>query len=208
VIALVHGLGCSHRYFARLLPLLPGALCPDLGGDSVAGLADELDAAVPDGAALLVANSLGCEVAVELALRRRGRVSGLVLIGPTVDPQRRRLLPQLGTLLADVPREPWRLLAVEVVDYARWGLRRLLRTARSMLDDPIEAKLGRLEVPVAVMRGAHDPICPQAWGETAASLAPRGRLVVVPGAAHAVHWSHPGAVARIVEELQQELREG
>jgi pimeloyl-ACP methyl ester carboxylesterase len=205
VIALVHGLGCSHRYFARLWPLLPGAQCPDLHADSVARLARELDAIAPP-AALLVANSLGCEVAVELALRP-GRVSGLVLIGPTVDPRRRSLLPQLAALAADVPREPLPLLSLLLRDYLSWGPRRLARTAASMLRDPVERKLPLLDVPVAVVRGERDPICGEAWAETAASLAPGGRLVVVAGAAHAVHWTHAGAVARIVHELQQELRE-
>jgi pimeloyl-ACP methyl ester carboxylesterase len=206
VIALVHGLGCSHRYFGRLWPLLPGAQCPDLLGDSVEGLAAELDALVPAGA-LLVANSLGCEAAVELALRP-GRVSGLVLIGPTVDPRRRAVLPQLAALAVDCLREPLPLLVLLLRDYASWGPRRLAHTAASMLRDPVERKLPQLDVPVVVVRGERDPICGQEWAETAASLAPCGRLVVVPGAAHAVHWTHPGTVARIAEEVQQQLREG
>jgi pimeloyl-ACP methyl ester carboxylesterase len=205
VIALVHGLGCSHRAFARLWPLLPGAQCPDLRGDSVESLAAELDAIVPPGA-LLVASSLGCEAAVELALRP-GRVSGLVLIGPTVDPRRRSLLPQLSALATDAFREPLPLLLVLLRDYASWGPRRLAHTAASMLRDPIERKLPRLDVPVVVVRGERDPICGEAWAEVAASLPSAGRLVVVPEAAHAVQWTQPETVARIVQELEQELRE-
>lgn len=206
MIALVHGLGCTHRTFARLWPLLPGAQCPDLRGDSVESLAAELDALVPPGA-LLVANSLGCEAAVELALRP-GRISGLVLIGPTVDPRRRSLAPQLAALAVDCLREPLPLLLPLLRDYASWGPGRLARTAASMLGDPIERKLPLLDVPVVVVRGERDPICGQGWAAAAASLAPRGRLVVVRGAAHAAHWTQPEAVARVVEELEQELREG
>lgn len=206
MIALVHGLGCSHRYFVPLWRRLPGAQCPELRGDTVGELADDLARVAPP-RVLLVANSLGCEVAVELAVREPHRVAGLVLIGPTVDADRRRLLPQLARLLSDAFHEPLPLLPLIVRDYARWGLPRLLRVARSMLDDPVERKLAQVAAPVVVVRGAGDPICGQAWAERLASLAPDGSLVVVAGAGHAAHWSHPAAVAGIVEELQQRLGE-
>jgi pimeloyl-ACP methyl ester carboxylesterase len=207
MVVLVHGLGCTHRYFARLWPLLPGAQCPDLSGATVGELADELDRIAPP-RPLLVANSLGCEVAVELAVRKPERVAGLVLIGPTVDARRRRFLPQLATLVLDALREDPRLLRLLVRDYAGWGLPRLLRTSRSMLRDRVEEKLPQVGAPAVVVRGARDPICPLDWAETVASLLPAGRLVVAPGAAHAVHWSHPGEVVRVVEELHQQLGEG
>lgn len=206
-VVLVHGLGVSHRYFARLWRLLPAAQCPDLPGDDVRALVDALDRVAAPGS-LLVGNSLGAQVAAELALRGSGRVAGLVLVGPTGDPARRRFLPQLLRLLACTVTEPPSLVPLVARDYARWGVGRLVRTARSMLAESLDGRLAELDLPVVVVRGERDPICRGAWAERIASAAPGGRLVVVPGAGHAVHWSHPGVVAALVEELEQQLREG
>ncbi len=48
-----------------------------------------------------------------------------------------------------------------------------------------------MAAPVLVVRGTRDRIVPQAWAERAARLLPRGRLAVIPGAAHAVNFSYP-----------------
>ncbi|MDQ3880940.1 MAG: alpha/beta hydrolase, partial [Chloroflexota bacterium] len=59
-------------------------------------------------------------------------------------------------------------------------------------------KLPCVRVPTLVVRGGRDPIVPQAWAEEVARLLPRGRLVVIPGAAHAVNHDAPAALARVV----------
>ena len=67
MILLVHGLGLTHRYFARLQPLLPGALTVDLEGTSL----EEMTASLARAAgpkSLIVANSLGTQIATELAV--------------------------------------------------------------------------------------------------------------------------------------------
>ncbi|HEX7082648.1 MAG TPA: alpha/beta hydrolase [Gaiellaceae bacterium] len=204
MVCLVHGLGVSHRTFAPLWRLLARAQCPDLPGDDVPALVAALRRAAPPGA-LLVANSLGAQVAIELAAAEPQRVAGLVLIGPTGDPAQRWFVPQLARLLSCTVTEPAPLVPRVARDYVRWGPRRLLATARSMLDRPVDGLLSGLQAPTVVVRGDRDPICRRGWAERVASAAPRGRLVVVPGAGHAVHWSHPRAVAGLVEELEQEL---
>jgi pimeloyl-ACP methyl ester carboxylesterase len=55
----------------------------------------------------------------------------------------------------------------------------------------VERQLPRVAAPVLVVRGTRDRIVPQAWAERAARLLPRGRLAVIPGAAHAVNFSYP-----------------
>ncbi|HEU5363734.1 MAG TPA: alpha/beta hydrolase [Gaiellaceae bacterium] len=205
MIVLVHGLGVSHRYFARLRRLLPAAAAPDLAGGTVDVLTWSLEAALAE-PSLLVANSLGCQVAAELAVRRPGLVRGLVLIGPTWDPGAPTVFRQFLRLANGSYREPLSLLPVLAYEYARWGPRRLLRTARSMLDHPVADRLACVRVPAVVVRGEHDTICSPPWARLAAGVA-RARLVQVPGAAHAVHWSHPEAVVQVVEELLQELAE-
>jgi pimeloyl-ACP methyl ester carboxylesterase len=202
-LTLVHGLGVSHRYFARLRRLLPQAQAPDLAGDSVDALAASLERVLRPGS-LLVANSLGCQVAVEVALRRP--VRGLVLIGPTWDPAAPTVVAQLLRLLNGAYREPPSLVPVLAWEYARWGPRRAVAAARSMLAHAMAERLALVRAPVVVVRGERDPICGRAWAELAAAVC-GGPLVTVPGAAHAVHWSHPAAVVDVVEELEQRVGE-
>lgn len=202
MIALVHGLGLSHRYFARLSPLLPGATAVDLEGGTVSAMADALARAIEPGS-LLVANSLGAQVAVELAAREPASASALILTGPTWDPAAPSVRAQLGRLLLDATREPFSVVPVVLADYARTGPVAMLQATREMLRHAVIDRLALVRVPVVVMRGSRDPICTQGWAGRLAATAPHGRLVVVPGAAHALEWSHPAVIARVALELAQ-----
>jgi 2-hydroxy-6-oxonona-2,4-dienedioate hydrolase len=207
VIALVHGLGLTHRYFARLQPLLPGSRAVDLQGTSLEEMTASVARAVEPGA-LLVANSLGAQIATELAVRSPGSVRALVLSGPTWDPAAPSIPAQFLRLLADSYREQPTLVPVALADYARRGPVHILRAARSMMRHRMAARMAEVTVPVVILRGSRDPICGQLWAERLAAAPGDGRLVIVPGAAHAVDWSHPGVVVQAVEELQQALGEG
>jgi pimeloyl-ACP methyl ester carboxylesterase len=154
-----------------------------------------------------VANSMGCQVVTELAMRRTERVGPLVLIGPTVDPQRRASRHQLLAGLRDARREPLSMVALAARDDVAFGTRALLTTLRSALADRIEERLPRIAQPAVVVRGEHDELVGQSWAEQAAALLPQGRLVVVPGQPHAAHYTRPEFVAEIVRELLIEERE-
>jgi pimeloyl-ACP methyl ester carboxylesterase len=201
-IVLVHGLGVSHRYWSRLRRLLP-APAPDLEGSTVEELAASLAASLP-APALLVANSLGCQVAAELAVRRPELVRGLVLVGPTWDPAAPTAVGQTLRLLNGSYREPPSLLPMLAWEYVHWSPLRFARTARSMLRHPMSERLAALGAPTVVVRGERDPICGAAWARLAAGAA-RARLVVVEGGAHAVHWSHAELVEEVVQELVEAL---
>lgn len=151
--------------------------------------------------ATLVGNSLGCQLVVELAVRHPERVERGVLIGPTVDTYAATFLRQTARLFLDSLREPPTLWALIALDYLVFGPRRLLATSRQALADPVEEKLPRVAVPTLVVRGERDAIVSERWAKEAARLLPRGRLVVVPGKAHAVNYNAPAALARIVEEF-------
>jgi 2-hydroxy-6-oxonona-2,4-dienedioate hydrolase len=219
-VVCVHGIGVSSRYFvplARELALTSPVAAVDLPGFgrserppralAVPQLADALrawlDALGLDRPAL-VANSMGCQVAVDLAVRAPDRVDRLVLVGPTIDPSARTAARQAARLLLDCTREPPSLLAIIALDYVVFGPLRLARTARFALDDRIEAKLPRVRAPALVVRGEHDGLVPQRWAAEAASLLPRGRLAVVPGKAHAVHFSAAARVAALVRSFLEE----
>ena len=219
-IVLVHGLGVSGRYLVptgERLSVDHPVYAPDLPGFGrtagphralgVGGLADAL-AAWTRAAGLerpvMLGNSLGCQVIVDLAVRYPERLRAAVLVGPTTDPRARSLLRQFGRLLLDVPREPPRLIPLQARDYLAAGPVRVLQTARSMVRDPITAKLPLVRQPTLIVRGERDPIVPQRWAEEATRLLPHGRLVVVSGAAHAVNYGAPDALAAAVRDFLAE----
>ena len=87
------------------------------------------------------------------------------------------------------------------------GLRHLLPAARSALADRIEERLPKLDQRVVVVLGENDGFIGREWATEAVALLPRGRLVVVPGEPHAVHYTRPDLVADIVRALLVEERE-
>jgi len=149
---------------------------------------------------LLFGNSFGSEVAAETAPRLGEACRGVALGAPTPDPSARSLPRQLVRMLRVGLRAPPPLLRLALRDYARTGVRCLLREGLAALDEPICERLRALDLPVTIVRGSHDPVVPQRWAQEAAALA-RARLVVVPGAGHAAPWEEPGAVAGAVLEL-------
>ena len=216
-VVLVHGFGVSGRYmiplarslaadFSVFVPELPGygrseKPRPPLGiGGLATALAGYLDALELERPAL-VANSMGCQVVTELAVRLPERVGPLVLIGPTVDPEQRVARRQLFAGLRDSGREPLGLLAVAAHDGAVMGLRAALATARSALADRIEERLPLIEQPTLVLRGDKDAFVTAQWAERVSELLPRGRLVTVAREPHAVHYTRPDFVAALVREL-------
>lgn len=213
-VILIHGLGVSSRY---MLPtaerLAPGysVYAPDIPGFGqsdkppgalhVAEMADALSEwmrAVGIERANLLANSIGCQVIVDLALRYPALVERLILVSPTVDPNARSVFRQFLRLLLDVPREPLSLIPIVVTDYLKAGLGRMAKTFAYAMQDQVEVKLTRVQCPALVVRGGRDPVVPQRWAEEVARLLPLGRLAVIPDSAHAVNYNSPGQLARAV----------
>ena len=212
-VVLLHGYGVSGTYMlplARLLAPSFSVFVPDLPGfgrseqpptplgiaDLASALADLLDAAGLQCPAF-VANSMGCQVVTELAVRRPGRVGPIVLIGPTVDPQRRTARRQLLDGLRDAAREPGSLLARTACDDVRFGVAALLATARSALADRIEERLPLIKQPALVVRGERDgfvgadvgedgrgPTAPRSARRRSASTARRALLPARPRRRH------------------------
>jgi 2-hydroxy-6-oxonona-2,4-dienedioate hydrolase len=223
-VVLVHGLVVSSRYMiplARRLATRFSVYAPDLPGFgwsskpretlTLQQLADVLvqwmDAQGIRRAAL-VANSLGCQTAVELATRFPERVAGLVLQGPTMDSSARTPGPQILRWIANGWRERPSQLPLLILDYVQAGFRRGVLSFRMALEDRIEDKLPAVQAPSLVIRGGRDPIVPQSWAEEITRRLPRGRLVVIPGAPHALNYSRPLEMARVVTPFLEGLRAG
>jgi pimeloyl-ACP methyl ester carboxylesterase len=211
-LVLIHGIGVGPAYMRPLaralaahdvvVPTLPGWIGNPIERPplDLVELGETLEPHLPG---VLVANSMGCQVAVELAIRRPELVESLVLVGPTVDPSTRPLGRFGVRLLADWAQEPSSLWPIIVRDYLAMGPRRFARTARFAWRQRIEQRLPLVAQPTLVVRGQRDTFVSQRWCEEAAALLPNGRLAVVPGA-HAAQFSHPSAVA---QEVEQHLRE-
>jgi len=208
-LVLLHGIGVgpdSMRPLARELPrhdVVVPAL-PGWRGNKTTRRTLDLVELGPWLAQLLpgaiVANSMGCQVAVELAIRRPELVESLVLIGPTLDPYLRPWHRRVPGFAVDCMREPPSLWWIIARDYAAMGPRRFVGTARYARAHHVERRLPFVRTPTLVLRGARDGIVSQRWCEEAAALLPDGRLRVIPGHAHAVHYTAPSVVAQEVEQ--------
>ncbi|MDQ4128052.1 MAG: alpha/beta hydrolase [Actinomycetota bacterium] len=219
-VVLVHGLIVSSRYMVPTLGRLARyyrVYAPDLPGFGksesppdaldVPGLSGALCAwmeAMGLEGAVLVANSMGCQVVANLAVCRPELVGRAVLQAPTMDPQGRSVSRQAARFLLDVTREPPSLIPVELRDLLSAGPWRGWRTLRHALEDHIEENLPRVMAPALVVRGSRDPICPQRWAEEVAQLLPRGRLAVLPGAAHAANFGAPARFAGLIQDFLEE----
>ena len=223
-IVLVHGLGVASPSMVpvgeALAPHHP-VYAPDLPGFGESGkpdraltvdeLADSLAGwmgAVRLERAAFLGNSFGCQVAVELAVRHPELVEWLVLQGPTMDPRARSMWHQVLRWLRNSSGEHPAQLPILVRSYAQCGIRRLLKTFRHALEDPIEEKLPRVRVPTLVVRGSRDPIVPQRWVEEVVRLLPMGRLAVIPGGPHTLVHNMPQDLARVVREYLDDVLAG
>lgn len=223
-VVLVHGLVVSSRYMVpaadRLAPHFP-VYAPDLPGfgrsegprrwqwvpDLADALARWMEAVGVESAAVL-ANSFGCQVAADLAVRYPARVERLVLVGPTLDPHQRNLLRLIPRWLKDSIEEPISMKPIQLRDYADAGPLRAVGAFAAMLQDHIEEKLPRVQVPTLVARGSHDSLATQRWAEEMARLLPQGRLVVIPGAPHAANFAAPDKLVEVVVPFLAEARVG
>lgn len=221
-IVMVHGLGMSHRYMMptlKRLALHAPVYALDLPGfgrsekpprtldvsELAHALATWLDVNEIRGS-ILLGNSFGCQVIVELILRRPEIASALVLVAPTVDPQARTVSGQLIRISFDALSERLSLVPLALYEYFFVvGFNRALQTLRYALADRIEEKLPRVSLPTLIVRGGKDPLVPQAWAEEITGLLPHAHLVVIPHAAHAVNYDAPEELAREVLHFRREI---
>jgi pimeloyl-ACP methyl ester carboxylesterase len=76
---------------------------------------------------------------------------------------------------------------------------------RALAPDRIDGRLAAVGVPVLVVRGARDALCPHDWAAHLAGCAPRGRLAELPGAAHMTVQTRPDDVVRLIDGLLRDL---
>jgi pimeloyl-ACP methyl ester carboxylesterase len=96
--------------------------------------------------------------------------------------------------------ERWPHALLALPQWLRTGPRAMRRLWAVASPDRIDARLRAVRVPVTVVRGTRDRLCPHDWAAGVAAAAPDGRLVEVPGAAHLTPMTHPEQVAELLHE--------
>lgn len=212
---LVHGIGVSHRYLARLhqeLALSADVYTFDLPGFGdapkpgrqvpVGEYADFVRTVLSDAgvtSCVVIGHSMGAQYAVELALQQPDLVAGVVLMGPVVDPRSKSLARQALALARDALfSETFSANVMVFSDYFRAGPRWYLTELPVMMEYPLETRIKGLSQPALVMRGGKDPIAGSQWCHQLAALAPHGRAVEVPGVGHVLQHTAPQATAAAI----------
>jgi len=183
------GYGRSERRdYVLDIPALAGALLAVL--DSL-----DIDQAV------LVGNSMGCPIGLEVAYEAPERVHRLVLVSPAGGVQNQPLPRALGQLALDVVRESPRMVPVALPDYLRFGPVNGLRLFHELTRFPSLERLLHTPVPTLAVLGGRDPLMPSlSRVREVGRLAPEHVTVaLVEQAAHAVNFSHPDVLAQVIE---------
>lgn len=212
----VHGFAISGSYLmptARRLADHGTGVVPDLPGYGrserpprtlgIVDLARSLEG-VLDGLGLdrvvLVGNSMGCAVSLEVAHASPARVHRLVLVSPAGGVQNQPLRRALGQLAKDVSRESPRMAGVALRDYAGFGAVNAFRTFHELTLFPALERLVSVRVPTLAVLGDRDPLMPgpRRVREVQALSHEHIAAVLIEGAAHAINFSHPGQLANVV----------
>jgi pimeloyl-ACP methyl ester carboxylesterase len=222
---LLHGIGVSHRYFARLHREL--ALAADVYTFDLPGFGDApkprrqvsvgeyavFVRAVLDEAGVrscvVIGHSMGTQHAVELALQEPELVEGVVLMGPVVDPRRRSVVRQALALTRDaMVSESPSANAIVFADYVRAGPRWYLTELPIMMQYPLETRIRGVSQPVLVLRGSRDPVAGRAWCQGLADQTPQGSLAEIPGQGHVFQHTAPGHAAAAITSWATIRRRG
>jgi non-heme chloroperoxidase len=230
-LVLLHGIGDSWHSYELVLPHFPdrfrvvavsmrghgwsdapaaGYTQAEFAGD-VIGLLDALDLR----RVTLVGHSLGSFVAQAVAIRDRGRVARLVLIGsgpggvksetvraevgqlfsgvkPPIDPVFARDF-QSSTISGPVPAPFLETMFGEILRSApqMWS-----QAVAAVYDAGTAAALTKLRIPALLLWGDRDAMLGRADQDALVNALPKARLEIYEGTGHAPHWEQPERVAR------------
>ena len=213
----VHGFAVSGSYLlptaaalahraTTLVPDLPGygqsaAWGHALGIPSLAwALLDVLDALGLE-RVVLVGNSMGGPVCLEVAHSAPERVAGAVLASPAGGMHNQPLARALLQLARDAPRENPRMARVVLPDYLHFGPVNALQLFGELVRFPSLERILRTPVPTLAVIGTRDPLMPPPWRvqEVGRLAPPHVTIAVIEGAAHAMNFSHPGELAHVID---------
>jgi pimeloyl-ACP methyl ester carboxylesterase len=192
----------THRAVCITMPGHGSTPRPDarLSVDDFASVASEVAERFLLDRVIVVGQSMGAQMSVELARRRPALVVGLVLIGPVVDDRHPTAFDQALALAIDSTRERILTNLIVVRDYLRCGIRWFTKTLVSMLAYSMITRAADVTAPAIIVRGSGDPIAGSGWVERLADSMPDARVVTLPGVHH-VQLVVPDDVAALVRAL-------
>jgi pimeloyl-ACP methyl ester carboxylesterase len=220
---LLPGHMCDARVWDRVRPHLQGAgvTCrvPDYGeGDSIPAFASRTLEQTPVGA-IAVGHSMGAIIAMDMARQAPGHLSGLILActNPGADlPERAEArlrqcedlsLPAFRRIVVEELKPAYlgararadaSLLSLVADMAARLGPETFERQSTALrLRASLEPVLPELRLPVLVICGADDALCPPAWHRAMVARLPRASLVELPGCGHMAPLEAPDAFAAV-----------
>ncbi len=226
-VLLLHAWGESRRSFDRLLPLLPAtihAIAMDQRGHGDAGkpkagyslehFAEDIVAfmdAAGISTAVLVGSSSGGYVAQQVAVTRRDRVAGLVLVGSPRDLQGRPAFADEVEQLSDPMDAGWVRESLTwfpqfhqvpqwyIDDRVRDGVRIPANVWRATFNGLIAARPptdgGTIAAPTLVIWGDRDELLTREQEEALVAAIPGARLLIYEDTGHLVLWEQPERVA-------------
>ncbi|MCU0299988.1 MAG: alpha/beta fold hydrolase [Candidatus Nanopelagicales bacterium] len=214
----VHGFAISGTYLTPTAALLTDSFrvyVPDLPGfgssprpvgslgipDLASALRGLMDALGIE-QAVLVGNSLGCAIILELIDQAPERVSRAVMVGLAGGPHNQPLGKALVQMARDGIKEPPRMLIVAAPDYLRYGPVRAIKLFTRMTQFPAVERFLSMPVPVMAVIGSEDPLRPP-WRritELMAQIPPQVDIVLFQGAAHAINYTHPRELSHAIRQ--------
>ena len=212
----VHGFAVSGSYLlptaaalahraTTLVPDLPGygqspAWDHALGIPSLAWALLEVLDALDLERVVLVGNSMGGPVCLEVAHSAPERVAGVVLASPAGGMHNQPLARALVQLARDVWRESPRMACVVLPDYLHFGPVNALQLFGELMRFPSLERILRTPVRTLAVIGTRDPLMPPLWRvEEIGRLAPPHlTIAVIEGAPHAMNFSHPRELAYVI----------
>jgi pimeloyl-ACP methyl ester carboxylesterase len=149
---------------------------------------------------VLVGNSMGGPVSLEVAHQAPDRVAGVVLASPAGGVHNQPFVRALGQLARDATRESPAMARVAVPDYLRFGPVATFHLFSELARFPSLERMLHTPVPTLAVVGSRDPLMPPpSRVRELGRLAPQELTVVlIEGAAHAMNFSHPGELAHVV----------
>jgi pimeloyl-ACP methyl ester carboxylesterase len=212
----VHGFAVSGRYLlptARALAHRATTFVPDLPGygrsagwghvlgiPSLARALLELLDALGIERAVLVGNSMGGPVCLEVAHSAPERVAGVVLASPAGGVHNQPLARALVQLARDAWRENPRMVRVALPDYLHFGPLSAVHLFGELVRFPSLERMLRTPVPTLAVIGTRDPLMPppRRVQELGRLAPPHLTVAAIEGAAHAMNFSHPGELAHLI----------
>ncbi len=188
--------------------------------DFVADLAAFMDV-LDLGQALIVGHSMGSYAAQRFAMDHPERTLGLVLMGsftnwrdnPAVAAFWEEALstledpidPEFMREFQESPLMPQGFLETVVREGLKVPARVWREAWKALLDTDHSGELGKIEAPTLIVWGDQDELSPRGEQDALAAAIAGSRLVVYPGAGHALHWEEPESVADDLATFAQKV---